>query len=114
VIAHLRTIPENEKIIIYSFFKGPLDLMEGVMTYDLGIGCARFDGDVVPEARNADLDRFKSDPSCRVLLATVQSGGTGLNIVEANNVIFFDRWFNPCVHAQAQDRYCIRSSLYDS
>lgn len=105
IIAWLRTVPGNQKVIMYSFFKGSLDLMEGALTYDLGMGCARFDGDVVPETRNAELDRFKNDPSCRVLLATVQSGGTGLNIVEANNVCFMDRWFNPTVHAQAQDRY---------
>jgi hypothetical protein len=35
---------------------------------------------------------------------TVQTGGTGLNICEANHVIFVDRWFNPFVHEQAQDR----------
>jgi len=74
------------------------------MTYDLGMGCARFDGDVDPKVRNIELERFKTSPCCRVLLATVQSGGTGLNIVEANNVCFLDRWFNPTVHAQAQDR----------
>jgi SNF2 family DNA or RNA helicase len=38
------------------------------------------------------------------LLVSVQSGGVGLNIVEANHVAFLDRWFNPCVHAQAEDR----------
>lgn len=78
--------------------------MEGILAYDLGIDCARFDGDFVPAVRNAELERFKSSPNCRVLLCTVQSGGTGLNIVEANNICFLDRWFNPMVHAQAQDR----------
>jgi hypothetical protein len=33
-----------------------------------------------------------------------QSGGTGLNLVEANHVLFCDRWFNPFVHDQASDR----------
>lgn len=64
----------------------------------------RFDGDVDPVARAEQLERFKTAADCRVLLATVQSGGTGLNIVEANHVCFLDRWFNPCVHDQAQDR----------
>ena len=78
--------------------------MEGILTYDFGIDCARFVGDVDPDVRNEDLDRFKASSSCRVLLMTVQSGGTGLNIVEASSVCFLDRWFNPTVHAQAQDR----------
>ena len=32
------------------------------------------------------------------------SGGTGLNIIEANHAAFVDRWFNPFVHEQAEDR----------
>jgi len=35
---------------------------------------------------------------------TVQSGGVGLNIVQANHVAFMDRWYNPFVHTQAEDR----------
>ena len=38
------------------------------------------------------------------MLMSVGTGGTGLNITEANHVLFLDRWFNPCVHEQAMDR----------
>lgn len=82
----------TEKTIIFSFFKGCLDLFEGILTYDMGINCARFDGDVSSKIRQADLDRFRTDPSCRVLLMTVNSGGTGLNITEANNICFLERY----------------------
>jgi SNF2 family DNA or RNA helicase len=73
-------------MVILSFFKGGLDLLEGILTSEFGVDCARFDGDVDPKVRNNELDRFKTSASCRVLLATVQSGGTGLNIIEANKV----------------------------
>lgn len=76
----------------------------GSLGRDFGVDCARFDGDIDPKVRNQELDRFRTSLTCRVLLMTVQSGGTGLNIVEANNVCFLDRWFNPQVHAQMQDR----------
>ena len=100
----MQSVPKNEKAIFLSFFKGGLDLLEGILTTDLGVDCARFDGDVNKDVRNNELDRFKTSASCKVLLATVQSGGTGLNIIEANHVCFLDRWFNPMVHQQAQDR----------
>ena len=77
-------VPDTDKAIILSFFKGGLDLLEGILTEDFGICCARYDGDVDKDTRNKDLDRFKTTDDCRVLLATVQSGGTGLNITEAN------------------------------
>ena len=99
-----KTVPKNEKALILSFFKGSLDLMEGILVDDLGLECVRYDGDVDKEVRARDLERFKKSATCRVLLATVQSGGTGLNITEANNVLFLDRWFNPCVHDQAESR----------
>lgn len=63
------------------------------------------DGDSGSEAKAAALKDFKNtrieDGGASVLLATVKSGGVGLNIVEANNVLFVDRWFNPTTHAQA-------------
>jgi hypothetical protein len=97
-------VPKNDKAIILSFFKGGLDLIEGILTDELGIECARYDGDIGKKEREKELDKFKTTMTCRVLLATVQSGGTGLNITEANHVLFLDRWFNPCVHDQAESR----------
>lgn len=98
------TVPKNDKAIFLSFFKGSLDLIEGILASQFGIDCVRYDGDVSKEVRTSDLERFKTSSTCRVLLATVQSGGTGLNITEANHVCFLDRWFNPCVHDQAESR----------
>ncbi|MGK3754400.1 MAG: hypothetical protein ACI8RD_006709 [Bacillariaceae sp.] len=97
-------VPKNDKAIILSFFKGGLDLIEGILTNELGIECARYDGDINKKEREEELDKFKTTRTCRVLLASVQSGGTGLNITEANHVLFLDRWFNPCVHDQAESR----------
>ena len=101
IVEWAKAIPKGDKAILYSFFKASLDIMEGIFVEHLGIECARFDGDVVPEARSKELKNFKTSKTCRILIASVQSSGVGLNIVEANHVAFMDRWFNPCVHAQA-------------
>ena len=98
-------IPKSDKAIILSFFKGSLDPFEGVLTYVHGIQCCRYDGDISKDRRAQDLERFKTDNNCRVLLASVQSGGTGLNIVEANHILFMDRWYNPQIHDQAESRW---------
>jgi len=107
VVDWVKTIPEGEKAIIYSFFKGSLDILEGILVYDLEVETKRFDGDFTPIQRSKELEDFKTSDTCKVLLVSVQSGGVGLNITEANHVLFVDRWFNPCVHAQAEDR-CYR------
>ena len=103
-IKWIQHVPQNEKMIVMSFFKGSLDLVEGALC-DLGFECIRYDGDISKEKRAKELKRFKTKQSVRVLLASVQSGGVGLNITEANHVLFLDRWFNPQVHDQAESRW---------
>ena len=65
-------------------------MMEAILTHDLRVNCTRYDGDSGKD-RELELQRFKSDRNTRVMLATVPSGGTGLNITEASNIIFLDR-----------------------
>ena len=91
VIEWVKAIPSEDKAIIYSFFEGSLDLLEGILMLDLGIDCARLDNDIDPADMAKDLCRFKTSPTCRILLATVQSCGSGFNIEEANHIAFLDR-----------------------
>jgi hypothetical protein len=84
VVEHIRNdIPKEDKILVLSFFKAALDLLEGIFEYELKLSCCRFDGDLGVAQGNAALQDFRSNPEKRILLATVQSGGTGLNITEA-------------------------------
>ena len=103
IIDYIRAkVPDDDKCVIFSFFRGSLDLIEGILHYDEEIDCARFDGDLDKSTSLAELERFKSDPNCKCLLATVQKAGVGLNITQANHVLFCDRWFNPFVLDQAE------------
>jgi SNF2 family DNA or RNA helicase len=101
LVSWVKTVPEGDKGIIFSFFEGALDLIEGVLIEDLGINCARLDSDLGPEEQAADLLRFKESSDCQFLLTTVQSCGSGLNIEEANHIAFLDRWFDTSIHQQA-------------
>ena len=55
-------------------------------------------------ARSAALASFERDPSRRVMVLSLRAGGTGLNLTAASRVIHFDRWWNPAVETQAEDR----------
>ena len=55
-------------------------------------------------ARDDALTQFAADPGRRVLVASLRAGGVGLNLVAASVVFHFDRWWNPAVEAQAEDR----------
>jgi SNF2 family DNA or RNA helicase len=55
-------------------------------------------------ARSAALDSFERDQTRRVMVLSLRAGGTGLNMTAPSRVIHFDRWWNPAVEVQAEDR----------
>lgn len=56
------------------------------------------------EERQVSVKSFKTDPDCRVLVATPASAKEGLTLTSANNAIFYDRSFSLDDYLQAQDR----------
>ena len=47
---------------------------------------------------------FSTKDNHRVLLLSLRAGGVGINLTRANYVVHFDRWWNPAVERQAEDR----------
>jgi SNF2 family DNA or RNA helicase len=54
--------------------------------------------------RDDTVAQFAADPGRRVLVASLRAGGAGLNLTAASVVFHFDRWWNPAVETQAEDR----------
>lgn len=54
--------------------------------------------------RQGMVDRFQATPGFGVMILSPKAGGVGLNIVGANHVIHYMRWWNPAVENQATDR----------
>lgn len=50
------------------------------------------------------VDDFNENKNKKIFLISLKAGGTGLNLVSADNVIIFDPWWNPSVERQAIDR----------
>ncbi len=63
-----------------------------------------YTGELSVQQREAIVQQFRNDPSRRVLLLSLRAGGSGLNLQEASYVFHFDRWWNPAVERQAEDR----------
>ena len=53
--------------------------------------------------RDATVRRFE-DGSVPIFVLSLKAGGKGLNLVAANHVLHYDRWWNPAVEDQASDR----------
>ena len=61
-------------------------------------------GGLTVDYRNKAITRFKTDPSCRILVATPGAAKEGLTLTVANHAIFYDRSFSLDDYLQAQDR----------
>lgn len=92
---------EGHKAIVFSQFtsllaivRRRLDEQETVYEY--------LDGKT--RDRQQKVERFQTDPNCRLFLVSLKAGGLGLNLTAAQYVFLLDPWWNPAVEAQAIDR----------
>jgi len=63
-----------------------------------------YTGGMSGEERDRVIQRFKSNSAHRALILSLRAGGLGLNLQEASYVFHVDRWWNPAVERQAEDR----------
>ena len=63
-----------------------------------------FTGDHTMEERRDIIRRFRTDDRHKALIVSLRAGGVGLNLQEASYVFHLDRWWNPAVERQAEDR----------
>ncbi|MFO7697830.1 MAG: DEAD/DEAH box helicase [Anaerolineae bacterium] len=55
--------------------------------------------------RDRMLERFQESADAPgIFVLSLKAGGTGLNLMRANHVFHYDRWWNPAVENQATDR----------
>jgi hypothetical protein len=54
--------------------------------------------------RDRVIQEFKTNPRHRALILSLRAGGVGLNLQEASYVFHLDRWWNPAIERQAEDR----------
>ena len=104
IVEVLRTVSSNsEKAVVFSHLLSPLAKLQNIIRQS-GLTCVQLNGHQTLQEREAVLDRFQRDSTISTLLASTRVGGEGLNLVEANHVIFVNRWWNPSANHQAKDR----------
>ncbi|HAG14539.1 MAG TPA: RNA helicase [Ruminococcus sp.] len=92
---------DGRKVIVFSFF---LDTIRKI-TLLLGSRCTNpINGSVTPQRRQEIIDEFDQAPPGTVLVAQIQSGGTGLNIQSASVVVLCEPQFKPSIENQAISR----------
>lgn len=91
----------TNKILVWAVFKENYAAIKRVCE-KLKLGYAEVTGDI--SDKDAEVERFKSDPNCRVFIGHPLSAGIGINLIEARITVFYSRDFSLEQYIQARGR----------
>lgn len=94
-------VDAGEKIIVWTSFTNNVDWLARELA---DFGAVRVHGKRSMLERDSAIKRFKTEPDCRVLIATPAAAKEGLTLTVANHAVFYDRSFSLDDYLQAQDR----------
>lgn len=92
---------EGRKVLVFSFF---LDTIAKIHDFLSGKCLDPINGSVNANRRQEIIDEFDKSPAGTVLLAQINSGGTGLNIQSASVVVICEPQLKPSIENQAISR----------
>lgn len=94
-------IPNGNKAIIFSQWESITAVYKEALSEYNPIYIT---GKVSPEDRQKEVERFQTDPNCKLAIGTIGAMGTGLTLNKASYVFFVDKAWNSGDNAQAEDR----------
>jgi len=95
----------KDRALVFTQFAEMGTLLKAYLQETFGDEVLFLHGGVPAKARTKMIERFQDDPNGPLIfILSIKAGGTGLNLMRANHVFHFDRWWNPAVENQATDR----------
>ena len=93
------------KIIIWARFRYDLRMIAEMITEQYGAeSLVQYHGGVKRSDRMENVRRFQHDKKCRFFLSQQHSGGTGLTLTAAHDVIYYSNDFSAEARWQSEDR----------
>ena len=94
----------DEKVIIFTQYVEMGKIIQKLISKKFKQDVLFLHGSQTLKEKTEVIDTFQEDEDYKILVATLKTGGTGLNLTAARNVIHYDLWWNPAVENQATDR----------
>lgn len=93
------------KVIIWARFRYDLKMIADMLQEQYGENClSQFHGGVNKNDRMDNVRRFQHDDECRFFLSQQHSGGTGLTLTAASDVVYYSNDFSAEARWQSEDR----------
>ena len=94
----------DEKVLIFTQYVKMGEIIQDLISKKFRIDVLFLHGSQSRKEKEKVINTFQENPEYKILVATLKTGGTGLNLTAAQNVIHYDLWWNPAVENQATDR----------
>ncbi|MBO8436148.1 MAG: DEAD/DEAH box helicase [Spirochaetes bacterium] len=91
----------GHKALIFTSFLDTIEKLSEDLT-QMGIGYVTMTGATTD--RKEIVNSFQTNPSIKVFLMTLKTGGVGLNLTAADYVFIYDPWWNAAAEEQAINR----------
>ena len=95
---------QGHKALIFSQYTNEVSGVAAAASFLREFSPLTLTGETSLDERSAVIERFKSRDEHKVMVISLRAGGLGLNLQEASYVFHLDRWWNPAVERQAEDR----------
>jgi superfamily II DNA or RNA helicase len=98
----IRGLAENgHKCLVFANFLAGVELVSQDLA-DQGVANLTMTG--ASNNRQSLVRSFQTDPDIRAFIMTLKTGGTGINLTAADEIVFMDPWWNRAAESQAIDR----------
>lgn len=93
----------GDKLVIFARFVSEIKAISAICD-SMGIQHADIWGEVKQELRGALVERFQTDPECKVFVAQIDTAGLGITLTAAKVACFFSPTWNYASYQQALSR----------
>ncbi len=97
-------LQNNEKCLIFTQFQEMGSILKQTLEDYFGEQVLFLHGQTCRKEREKMIALFQNETKPQIFVLSLKAGGVGVNLTSANQVIHFDRWWNPAVENQATDR----------
>lgn len=90
-----------DKVVVFAYHRAALETLKEELT---AFNPAYVVGGMFAGDRQEEIDRFQTDPECRVFIGQITACSTAITLTAANQVVFAEMDWVPAVNAQASKR----------
>ena len=109
VVEHLKDITEGgRKVVCFAHHRDVIAKIVGEFASDSVVSIT---GDTPMEERQANVDRFQTDPNVVLFVGNIQAAGVGITLTASSHVVFAELDWVPGAMSQAEDRCILEGQL---